>query len=408
MSRIAIVGASLAGLEAAKELRRAGFDGDLTVFGREAHAPYDRPPLSKELLAGTYQRDQVGLALEESASAQWRLGTTVTRLDAAERTLEIDGGRPEPFDGIVIATGADPIRPRFRHEADRPLEGIHVVRTLDDCLALSAELRHAPVRVLIVGAGFIGAEVASTCRRLGLRVTVVEGLAVPMQLALGHQVGEVMGEIQRDNGVDLRTGVTVTDLRGGRRVEEAHLSDGTVLAADVVVLAVGVRPATRWLEGSGLTLDGGVVCDETCLAAPGIVAAGDVARWPNNRFGEVRRVEHWDNAIRQAHHAARRLLAGSDAEAVAYEPVPWFWSDQFDRKLQLVGSPLSFDEFRVVSGSLAERKFAGVYRRDDRLIATVALNSPRVIVSSRRLLERNPTWTEALAVLGAATDARPR
>jgi NADPH-dependent 2,4-dienoyl-CoA reductase/sulfur reductase-like enzyme len=404
LERIAVVGASLAGLEAAKELRRAGFTGELVVLGAEPHAPYDRPPLSKELLAGTWDAAQVMLAQGDAADAVWRLGSPVTGLDALGRSLDV-GGATEPFDGIVIATGASPVRPRFVHEGERGLAGVHVVRTLDDCLGLAAELRASPGRVLVVGGGFIGAEVASTCRALGVAVTVVEALAAPMQRALGHQVGELLGEVQRDHGVDLRTGTTLLDLHGGDRVERAELSDGSSLAADVVVLAVGVRPATEWLADSGLTLDGGVVCDRTCLAAPGIVAAGDVALWPNERFGELRRVEHWDNAIRQGRHAARRLLAGGDPAGHApYAPVPWVWSDQFGSKLQVVGSPAQHDELRMVSGSPADRRWVGLYRRDDRLVGVVALNSAPSIVRARRLLDQGSSWTDALAVLdGAAT-----
>jgi NADPH-dependent 2,4-dienoyl-CoA reductase/sulfur reductase-like enzyme len=397
MERVAVVGASLAGLEAAKELRRAGFTGELVVFGKEPHRPYDRPPLSKELLAGTWPTENVTLALDTAADADWRCGVPVTRLDAGRRVVEA-GGVAEAFDGIVIATGATALRPG---SLGAGLTGVHTLRTVEDCLALAKDLRAAPGRVLVVGGGFIGAEVASTCRTLGLPVTVVEGLAAPMERALGPEVGGLLAEVHRDHGVDLRLGTTVFCLEGAGRVERAVLSDGSTLDVDVVVLAVGVRPATGWLDGSGLTLDGGVVCDETCLAAPGVVAAGDVAVWPNRLFGEARRVEHWDNAIRQGRHAARRLIAGDDpAGHLPYEPVPWVWSDQFDCKLQVVGSPAPHDEFRLVSGGVAERRFTGLYRRGDRLVAVVALNAPRSIVTGRRLLQGGISWHDATIQLG--------
>ena len=336
LDSIAIVGASLAGLEAAKELRASGFAGELVVFGAEPHLPYDRPPLSKELLAGLVGADQVRLDLGAAADAAWHVSSPVTRMDSHKRALTVDGVT-EMFDGIVIATGATPRRPAFAH-ARGDLAGVHVVRTLDDCLGLADDLRSCPGRVLVVGGGFIGAEVASTCRALGLEVTVVEGLGAPMERALGHQMGEILGEIQREHGVDLRVGTTVVDIDGTGRVGRARLADDTVLDVDVVVLAIGVQPATDWLADSGLPLEDGVVCDQTCLAAPGIVAAGDVARWPNPRLGEVRRVEHWDNAIRQGRHAAKRLLAGDDpARREPYAPVPWVWSDQFGSKLQAIG-----------------------------------------------------------------------
>lgn len=393
LNRVAVIGASLAGLEAAKELRRAGFTGDLVVFGKEARLPYDRPPLSKELLAGTFTTDQVTLGLDAAADADWRIGVAVTGLDAAAVTVEADGAT-EAFDGIVIATGSAALRPDLAGD----LAGVHVLRTLDDSLALAKDLHAVPGRVLIVGGGFIGAEVASTCRALGLRVTVVEGLAAPMERALGHEVGGMLATVQRDHGVDLRLGTTVLGVEGGARVERARLSDGTVLDVDVMVLAVGARPGTGWLDGSGLTVDGGVVCDETCLAAPGVVVAGDAAVWPNRRFGEVRRVEHWDNAIRQGRHAAARLLAGDDpAGHVPYDPVPWVWSDQFGGKLQVVGSPSSYDEFRLVAGSVGSGRFTGMYRRDDRLVAVVAWNSARSIVKAKGLLQKGVSWSEAMS-----------
>jgi 3-phenylpropionate/trans-cinnamate dioxygenase ferredoxin reductase subunit len=395
--RIAIVGASLAGLEAAGELRRSGFDGELVIAGRETAMPYDRPPLSKQLLDGRFDVDAVMLPIDEAIQAEWRLGVTATSLDARDRAITFDGGPPEVFDGIVLATGADPRRPQLRGEGAQPLAGIHVLRTLDDSLALARDLNRSPGRVVVVGAGFIGAEVASSCRALGLAVTVVEGLSVPMEAALGPAVGAVLAELQRAHGVDLRLGVTLTDVSGSGRVEAVHLSDGVRLDVDVLVLAIGVTPSTGWLEGSGLTIDQGVLCDETCLAAPGIVAAGDIARWPNRRFGELRRIEHWDNAIRQGHSAARRLLMSDDALATPYEPVPWFWSDQFGSKLQLVGSAQGFDEFAVVSGSLAARRFVGVYRRGPNLIGAVALDAAKALLPYRRLLEQRASWADALA-----------
>jgi 3-phenylpropionate/trans-cinnamate dioxygenase ferredoxin reductase subunit len=399
MRRIAVVGASLAGLEAAVELRRSGFAGELVIAGREAHMPYDRPPLSKEVLTGRMDDMAIRLAVDVRLDAEWRLGVAATSLDADRRAIRFDRGGPEKFDGIVLATGATPRRPRLPGEANRAMAGIHVLRTVDDALALRGELQRGPRRVVVVGAGFIGAEVASSCRLLGLDVSVIEGLGAPMESAVGPIVGAVLAELQRDHGVDLRLRTSLSGVSGSDRVEAVRLSDGDVLAADVVMLAIGVTPATDWLAGSGLTVDQGVVCDESCLAAPGIVAAGDVARWPNRRFGEAARVEHWDNAARQGRHAARRLLLG-DARAgfEAFEPVPWFWSDQFDSKLQLVGSARNFEEFAVVFGSLESRRFVGAYRRSDRLIGAVALNAGKPLLGYRRLLARGASWAEALSV----------
>ena len=214
--------------------------------------------------------------------------------------------------------------------------------------------------MVVVGAGFIGAEVAATARELGLEVTMIEALPVPLGRVLGEDMGALCGAIHRDHGVDLRLGVGVDGFDGHQRVERVRLSDGSAVDADVVIVGVGVVPNTAWLEGSGLTIDNGVVCDATCLAAPGVTAAGDVARWPNHRFDEVARVEHWDHAIDMGVHAARRLLQ-SDREALPFTPVPFFWSDQYDRKIQLAGRPRPDDEVHLATGSLAERRFAALY-----------------------------------------------
>jgi NADPH-dependent 2,4-dienoyl-CoA reductase/sulfur reductase-like enzyme len=270
------------------------------------------------------------------------------------------------------------------------LAGLHTLRTLDDCLALRADLEAVPSRVVVVGAGFIGAEVAATARQRGLEVTLLEALPVPLQRVLGDRMGSVCADLHRDQGVDVRlsTGVDafVDDAKG--RVAGVVLSDGTTLEADVVVVGVGVVPNTEWLEGSGLTIDNGVVCDETCLAAPGVVAAGDVARWPNRRFGEVMRVEHWENAQEQGSHAARRLLG----DTAPYEPVPWFWSDQYDRKIQLAGRSGPDDEVRIVDGSIDERRFVAVYGRAGRLVGVLGMNRPRPVIQYRQLIAEGASW----------------
>jgi 3-phenylpropionate/trans-cinnamate dioxygenase ferredoxin reductase subunit len=256
--------------------------------------------------------------------------------------------------------------------------------------------------VIVVGAGFVGAEVAATCRERGLDVTLLEALPVPLERALGPSVGRVMADVHRDHGVDVRLSTGVAGFEGSDRVERVRLVDGVVTPADLVVVGVGVTPTTGWLDGAGLTLDNGVVCDASCLAAPGVVAAGDVARWPSRRFGQSLRVEHWDNAIAMGEHAARRLLASAaapDEPGEAYDPVPWFWSDQYDRKLQLAGWASGADEMLVVDGSLDERRFAALYRQGDRLSGVVAMNRPRLVVAYRRLIERGASWNEALTAV---------
>ncbi|HEY8526808.1 MAG TPA: FAD-dependent oxidoreductase [Acidimicrobiales bacterium] len=399
LDTVVVVGASLAGLRAAEELRARGFDGRITVVGDEVHPPYDRPPLSKQVLAGDWEAERLALGVAhekglDGLELDWRLGVRAEGLDLEGRAVALADGTRVPFDGLVIATGATP---RRLPGTDR-LAGIHVLRTLDDCLQLRERLDANPRRVVVVGGGFIGAEVAATCRARGLDVTLLEALPVPLGRALGEEIGAVMADLHRDHGVDVRLGVGVEGLDGGERVERVRLADGTAVEADLVVVGIGVVPNTGWLEGSGLRLDDGVVCDETTLAAPGVVAAGDVARWPSRRFGELMRVEHWDNAITMGAHAARRLLG----EVEPYDPVPWFWSDQYDRKIQLAGRSANADEIRIVEGSTDERRFVALYRRGDRLVGVLAMNRPRSVLTYRRLIEAGASWSEALAEAGAA------
>ena len=393
MKSVTIVGASLAGMRAAESLRREGFDGTVTVVGDETDAPYDRPPLSKQVLAGEWEPERIALydtdALDD-LRLTWRLGARAVAFDAASRTVTLEGGERLGADGVVIATGA---RTRTLRGSEH-LAGVYTLRTLADSLAIRAEFEAMPRRVLVVGAGFIGAEVAATARGRGLDVTMVEMAETPLERVLGAELGRVCADVHRDHGVDLRLGVGVAEITGADRVERVVLSDGTRLDADVVVVGVGVIPNTEWLEGSGLEIDNGVVCDETCLAAPGVVAAGDVARWPNRLFGQSMRVEHWDNAIDQGMAAARRLLAGEAAEPFA--PVPWFWSDQYDRKIQLAGRSGSDDEVVIVTGSLEERRFAAIYGRAGRIVAVLGFNRPRHVMQYRRLIARGASWDEAL------------
>lgn len=395
---VSIVGASLAGYWAAETLRRDGFEGRISLIGDEPHAPYDRPPLSKRFLAGDLDDDRLPLTTAEKLAdlgLEMRLGCRATGLDVATRTLEVDGVA-EQYDGLLIATGA-----RCRNlPGTAGLAGVHTLRTRDDAEAIRDALANGARRVVVVGAGFIGAEVASTAIGRGAEVTMVEALEAPFGRVLGVEMGAVMADVHRRHGVDLRTGVGVDEVLGDDRLAGVRLADGATLEADLLVVGIGVVPNTDWLEGSGLTLDDGVVCDETCLAAPDVAAAGDVARWANPRYGEVMRVEHWDNAVQQGVHAARRLLQ-SDEEATPYAPVPWFWTDQYDRKVQLAGRPHTDDEVRVVAGSTAEHRFAAFYGRDGRFTAALGMNRPRQVMQSKGLLDAGASWDEALAFASA-------
>jgi NADPH-dependent 2,4-dienoyl-CoA reductase/sulfur reductase-like enzyme len=400
LDHIVIVGASLAGLRAAEELRHLGHDAPITIVGDEPHRPYDRPPLSKQVLAGTKPPESTELLVTsgtvDDLGLDWRLGQSATGLDVANRTVLLGGGERLSYDGLVIATGASPKRlPGTDH-----LENVRTLRTLDDCLAIRDALDAAPARVAVVGAGFIGAEVAATCRGRGIDVTLIEALPVPLERGLGPQMGAIVAEVHRDHGVDVRLGVGVVLIEGADRAERIRLTDGTVIDVDLVVIGIGVTPNTGWLEGSGLTIDNGIVCDATCTAAPGVVAAGDVARWYNDRFGEVMRVEHWDNAIAMGTHAARALLAGSAASA--FRPVPWFWSDQYDRKIQLAGVAGPEDRVEVVSGSVDDRRFVAFYGRDDRIVGVLGMNQPAKVMRWRSLVEDRASWDTALRTAAEA------
>ena len=399
---VVVVGASLAGLRAAEELRRLGFDGRLVMVGAESHLPYDRPPLSKAVLAGEAEADDIVLRHQSSddLDIDWRLGRRAVGLDVASRTIDLDDGERITGDrGVVIATGASP-----RQIAGVPaLAGIHQLRTLEDCLAIRADLDAGARRLVVVGAGFIGSEVAATCRARHLDVTVLEALPAPMVLGLGPVLGEVLAGLHRDHGVDLRTGVGVAGVDGVDRVERVRLADGSAVDADVVVVGVGVAPAAAWLEGSGLTIDNGVVCDESLVAAPGIVAAGDVCRWPNALFGgELMRLEHWTNATEQGIAAGARLLVDDDSEPMPFAPVPFVWSDQYDVKIQVAGHVRGDDRVEVVDGSLDERRFVAAIGRGDRLVGAVGFSRPRVLMQYRRLVAEGTSWDDALAVAEGA------
>jgi 3-phenylpropionate/trans-cinnamate dioxygenase ferredoxin reductase subunit len=390
---VVVVGASLAGLRAVEELRRSGYDGEVVVIGDEPHAPYDRPPLSKDLLAGEVSVDDLALRRQplDELDAEWELGRTAVALDAGARTVTLDDGRAiNGRRGVVLATGASP-----RTLPGTPdLPGIHVLRTLDDCLAIRDDLDRSPQRVVVVGAGFIGAEVAATCRTRHLDVTVLEALPAPMVRGLGTAMGEILAGMHRDHGVDLRTSAGVDGFEGHDRIERIRLADGSTIDADVVVVGVGVAPNTDWLLDSGLTIDNGVVCDETLLAAPAIVAAGDVCRWPNPLFGgEPMRLEHWTNAAEQGVAAGARLVAESP---VPYAPVPFVWSDQYETKIQVVGHVRGDDEIAVVDGSTDDLRFVAAVGRAGRLVGAIGFSRPRVVMQYRRMIADGTAWEDAL------------
>lgn len=401
-STTVIVGASLAGINAARTLRLQGHAGSIIVVDADSERPYDRPPLSKQMLTGEWEPEKILLpAGKEDLDLEFRLGVRAKAVDLSARQITLEGVdgtvANTAFDSLVIASGAS----ARRLPDSAGIAGVHVVRTLADSLSLRAELDAGPSRVVVIGAGFIGAEVASSCRKRGIEVTLVEAMPLPLERILGAEMGRVCAQVHIENGVDLRLGTGVLQLEtetvdGVEKVVGVALTDGTSVAAEVVVVGIGVTLNVDWLEGSGLTLDDGVVCDNTLLAAPGVVAAGDIARYPSARFGRMLRVEHWETAIAGGEAAARRLLAEANGETPAvFDPIPWFWSDQYDRKIQLAGRPMPTDTCVVVHGSTDEFRFVALYGDGDRLTGVLGMNRPRHVVQLRALFEEGASFSEA-------------
>jgi NADPH-dependent 2,4-dienoyl-CoA reductase/sulfur reductase-like enzyme len=378
---VVVVGASLAGLRAVEALRRRGFAGRVTWIGDEPHRPYDRPPLSKQVLRGEWAPERTALKVDYAAlEADLRLGVRAVSLDARDRHVLLGDGSAVAYEGLVIATGGT-----ARDLAGSAgLTGVHTLRTLDDATAIRSALGARP-KVAVVGAGFIGLEVAASCRALGLEVTVVETARVPLGAAIGETMGEAVAELHRAQGVTVRMGVAVERFIGDRAVAGLYLADGTTVDAELVVVGIGVVPETRWLEGSGIVLEGGVRCDEhSATNLPGVVACGDVARWTNPLFGEAMRVEHWTNAVEQADAAVAFLLDGDSAAPFA--PVPYFWSDQYDAKIQFAGRVAPGDELCIMEGTVRERNLVALYGRAGRLRGVLTVNKPGALIRYRRAL----------------------
>ncbi|KQV94145.1 FAD-dependent oxidoreductase [Streptomyces sp. Root369] len=381
--RIAVVGASLAGARVLRALRRRGFDGRLVLVGEEEELPYDRPPLSKRYLT-TPDRTPVKRLEPEGFydSIELRLGVRATALSLRERSVLLDDGSTVRADDIVITTGA----------AARSLPGlpdgerVARLRTAADARRIRSAFDSIG-HLLVVGGGFIGCEVAASARRRGLAVTVVEPAPAPVMRGVGATVGTVIAELHRENGVDFRLGASVAaaEEHGDRSV--VTLSDGSRIETDFVVVGVGASACTDWLMGSGLHLSDGVLCDNRCRVAGGgghVWAAGDVAAWPSGRFGTTRRIEHWTNAAEQAGLLAAGLLDG--ATAPTYDPVPYVWSDQYEHKIQILGSVGGDDHTTLLEGSFEDRRFVLAYARGGLLRGLVACDMPREIAARRSLI----------------------
>ncbi|MET9882101.1 FAD-dependent oxidoreductase [Streptomyces sp. NPDC006430] len=385
MRTVAVVGASLAGLSAARSLREQGYDGRLVLIGDEPHRPYDRPPLSKEFLAG--EVDEHALALEaegEDLAAVWELGARAVGLDTGSRGehhVRLGDGRSVRAHGIVIATGA---AARTLPGSGR-LDGVHVLRTLEDARALREDLARGG-RLVVVGGGLVGAEVASTAHRMGLDVTVLEAAPAPLAGPLGAEMGSLVSLLHGDHGVRLWCGVGVRSLVGTRRVEAVLLADGRRIDADTVLVGVGARPCTDWLAGSGLDLDDGVRCDAAGRTnVPGIVAVGDCAAWYEPAVGAYRRVEHWTGARERPATAVAALLSGGRATPEPPRP-PYFWSDQYGIRIQFAGYAAEADSVAIEEGAADDRSFLAVYRSAGRPVAVLGLNQTRLFTRWRRRL----------------------
>lgn len=399
MKTVAIVGASLSGWRAAQELREQGFDGNLIIIGAERRRPYDRPPLSKEFLTSTLDPEELSLANSEEDTdlgAQWRLGQTAVAVDTRRKSILLGSGEEVRADGIVLATGAT-----RSVVAGAPLpSGGHLLHTLDDAVALRSELR-AGSRVVIIGGGLLGAEVASACRSIGAHVTVVDSQHVPLVHTLGIEIAALCISLHEDHGVRTRYGTPAARILSNERVTGVELADGRVIPADIVVTGVGARPATAWLRGSGIRSREGVLTDAGCVTRlPNVVAVGDVAQYHCVHRGRKVRFDHWSNAMNQPPVAARNLLAGRTV--AHYTSLPHFWSRQYGCTLQFAGYAGPRDKIEIVDGSVDSRKFVALYWRSGKLVAVFAMNSPRQFAVHRRKLlaaswRRPTTGPQALA-----------
>jgi NADPH-dependent 2,4-dienoyl-CoA reductase/sulfur reductase-like enzyme/ferredoxin len=395
--RIVIVGASLAGLRAAAVLRREGFTGSLTMIGDEPHQPYDRPPLSKQVLDGWVPPDHTGLPGSDELDARWLLGVPATGLDLADGQVRLGDGSTVDYDRLLIATGTR-ARP-WPNPAEAALDGVFVLRTRDDAAGLRQRLAGRPRRVLVIGAGFTGSEVASACRDQDLAVTVAERGPAPLAGALGEVIAAVTTDMHREHGVDLRCGVTVSSLEGDGdgdgRLRRAHLSDGTAIDADVAVMALGAVRNTEWLRGSGLAVGAwGVACDAGCRAfdvngvvTDNVFAAGDVARFPHPLYDfQFMALEHWGNAVTQAEVAAHNMVS-APADRWPHLATPVFWSAQFGTTIKSVGVPTFADQVVIAQGSVSERRFVAAYGYRGRLTAAVAFGQAKWLEFYQHMIE---------------------
>ncbi|WP_372349822.1 NAD(P)/FAD-dependent oxidoreductase [Streptomyces sp. KL116D] len=397
--RIVVVGASAAGLAVVEAARTQGFGGELVLIGDESHLPYDRPPLSKQLLTGEWETERLILREKtelEKLNVDLRLGVRATGLDTAQRQVVLAGDQRVSYDALVIATG---VRAR-RLPGTEGIAGVHVLRDLDDALGLRAGLR-ADGRLVVIGAGVLGVEAAAVARDIGMQVTVVDPLPRPMARVVPEPVGHWLAALHQERGVDMRLSsppVKQVHSKAGQ-VTSVELADGTVLPADSVLVAIGANPSVDWLTDTQIAIgarepatgSGGVLCDARGMAAPGVWAAGDVAAWYNQATGENHRYEHRLNASEQGRAVAKSIL---DPDFTPPASVPYFWSDQYGLKYQAYGIAGSDDEFVVVEGSLTDNRFVGLTLRDGLVQSALCVGMPRQLRGWRPAVVKHSPWKE--------------
>lgn len=390
MQKVVIVGASLAGVHAAGALRERGYDGGIQLVSADESLPYDRPPLSKEALFSGIEEGKLLLHEEQwytDRAVALRLGRKANQLDVRNRQIRLDDGSSLAYDGLVVATGSH----ARRVSSNSATVPVHVVRELADSQRLREGLlpgRH----LVLIGGGFIGLEVASTARQLGLEVTVVEVAQVPLGRVLGDEVGGWFRDLHVRHGVRVECGAALESVEARGSGARLHLSDGRHIDGDVVVAGIGAAPAVEWLAGSGVRLANGVECGpDLSTSVPGIVAAGDVARWYNPIFDEEMRVEHWTNAVEQGRHAAATLLG----EAEAFSSVPYFWTDEFEARMRFVGRADAADSLLIET--MTDNKLVALYGRDGFIRGAVCVNAPRQLAKYRNAIRDRVAWEEILA-----------
>jgi 3-phenylpropionate/trans-cinnamate dioxygenase ferredoxin reductase subunit len=369
---VVVIGASAAGLSAVEALRAEGYRGSIRLVGSESHLPYDRPPLSKQILAGTWDRSRLELRPEEHyqrLDIQLALGQRATGLDLQNRTISLERSEPLHFDRLIIATGANARRLPILESASN----VFYLRTIEDAFALSTVLRSAR-SIAVIGAGFVGTEVAAAARKSGVAVTLIDAGDNPLAQRLGALVGSRVARLHSDNGVVLRMRTSVLEaIRNGSNIVELKLGNGDACACDAVIVAVGADPETAWLNGSSLQIVNGVECDEHCRAADGIYAAGDVANWFHPGYGRRLRIEHRTNASEQGVAAARNLLG----IPTVFCPIPFFWSDQYDVKLQSFGILPANAQVSYLYGSAESGAFVAGYFEEERLVGVLGWNAAK-------------------------------